>query len=764
MTPRAKKESPMPQSPSAECTARLLEYLAVVLAGVVITLRPILPGHVLSSSTNLLLHAPVMVALFLQMAAQSLRGRIRIVRSGIGIPLIAYALIIGLSPLTAAYKYASLRAVPIWLTNLLLFFIVFNLSRDRRARRFFVAVLLATATVVIFQGVYQRAEGLEELRRLAEKEGFLESFDSSTDIELARARLEGNEPFASFTTANILATFLLITIPVFFGAGMEALRRSTGRRERSDFRPSHTFPPTGGITVACAAVLFFSGFAGLACLYFTGSIAGWVVLVAEVVIFILILCRRWIVRHWQVCAAIAAVLVLALAMFVSPVVRRITGVRSVNYRLGYWAGGLGVFKEHWLTGVGLENFRWSYTRHKPPWAGEVMYPHNSIIQSAAEFGIFGLVAFVAVWILFLVRILRGKVSKEADVPPEKGPPEIMGRRRLFFAGGVMLVALFAVMMWYQPFAGFNGIPSKGMLLVVLVALLWALVFGVCAFGGLGGEGRFLHVALATGALGFLLHSLFDFGIYSYGVNQSCWVVAALALATTAGGVKVTKDKCLSSPARLAITLTGCVWLCFYTFGPIALALHEDAALARVSNEKTGLLVSGEQVPDLDLCDAETLRRLAWKYFQKYRELRSVGGRKDIRIAETGIQRMRDAIRLNPNYFRLRIETAIMLREMGRKPEALEEYDRAVELYPTRPSLRVYRAELLDRMGREEDVRCDLKEVARLLRLNRMPDGSVRHKTLELDTVKGLHGVGSEKEIYDALRAKYHKSNNTYGGG
>ena len=144
-------------------------------------------------------------------------------------------------------------------------------------------------------------------------------------------------------------------------------------------------------------------------------------------------------------------------------------------------------------------------------------------------------------------------------------------------------------------------------------------------------------------------------------------------------------------------------------------------------------------------------------------MRSVGGRKDIRIAETGIQRMRDAIRLNPDYFRLHIETAIMLREMGRKAEAIEEYDRAVELYPTRPSLRVYRAELLGRMGREEDVRRDLEEIARLLRLNRMPDGSVRHKTLELDTVKGLHGVGSEKEIYDALRVKYRESNNTYKG-
>ncbi|RKY28901.1 MAG: hypothetical protein DRP79_01775 [Planctomycetota bacterium] len=721
MTNRDKKESGGAGSRAAERAAGLFEYMAVILVGIVITLRPVLPGHALASSRNLLLHALIVVAGFLWLAAQCLHGRIRIGRCGIGIPLIVYALVIGVSPLFAAYKYAALQSLPIWLTNLLLFFMVFNLSRNGRVRGFFVAVLLAAAAVVVFYGIYQRFEGLEELRHFAERKGFLESFDSSTDIELARARLEGNEPSFPFTTSNILATFLLITVPVFFGAGVESLRNSV----------------KGGSFIR-AAVTFFAAGAGLVCLYLTGSRAAYVVFAAEMVIFVLILGRHWIARHWQECTVVVAVPVLAVAVFGSSTIRRIAEVRSVNYRLGYWASSWGVIKEHWLTGVGLENFRWSYTAHKAPWAGEVMYPHNSIIQSVAEFGIIGLVAFIAVWALFLIKILRAKTVKGAGGRRENEEPDAMSSSRLLLAGCIVLAVFLAVMILHRPFTSFYTSFAKGMLTVLLAAFLWGAVFAARTFRAVKGDARFLHAALTTGALGFLLHSMFDFGIYSYGVNQACWVVMALALAHTgAGGVKISSGKRLSSPAKLALTLIGCGALAFYMLGPLAMSLREETALDYVSDEQSKLPLTGERVPDIEVHNTETVRRLAWKYFRERRGLRPHGEKGDPRIADIAVRLMRRAIRLNPDDFRLHIETAVMLREIGRRAEALEEYNRAVELYPTRPSLRVYRAELLDRMGRREDARRDLEETARLLRLNRMPDGSVRHKTLELDTEKGL---------------------------
>lgn len=726
MTLPGKKDPPKPQPPSAGSAAGMLECAAAVLAGVAIALRPVLPGHALEFSKTLLLHGLVLAAGLLWLAGQCLAGRIRMGRSGVGIPLVAYALVIAVSPVFAAYKYASLQSLPVWLTNLLLCFIVFSLSRHSRARGFFLAVLLASAAVVIFQGIYQRAEGLEELRRLAEKTGFLDRFASPVERELATMRLEGNEPFASFATSNMLATFLLITVPVLLGAGMESLRGFT--RLGSFLR---------------SAALFAAAGAGLACLLFTGSLAARVVFAAEAVIFILILFRRRIAARRLACAV--AVAALALAVFGPPYIRRLAETRSVNYRLGYWTGAWGVFRENWLTGVGLENFRWSYTAHKPAWAGEVAYPHNSVIQSAAEFGVAGLAAYAAFWALFIRRVLRTEPA-EAVVEAERLEPDIMNRARLLLGGGAALTALFGAIVMEQPFASFSTSFAKGMLTAAAAAVIWAAVFAACAFARPGGQ--YLHAALATGALGFLLHSLFDFGIYSYGVNQALWVSVALALAAGVGGVTGASARPMSPVTRLALILLGCGVFVFYLMGPVAASLREGAALQKARDE--GDVQALESAAEINPLNAETRRDLGMRYFHLWRGA-------DRGSAALALGQMREASRLNPLDFAPHIETGIILREIGMKEEALAEYDRAIELYPTRPSLRVYRAELLDEAGRREDARRDIEEAARLLGENLMPDGTVRHTNLELDTVKGP-GFGSEKQIYDALRSKYGADN------
>jgi tetratricopeptide (TPR) repeat protein len=130
------------------------------------------------------------------------------------------------------------------------------------------------------------------------------------------------------------------------------------------------------------------------------------------------------------------------------------------------------------------------------------------------------------------------------------------------------------------------------------------------------------------------------------------------------------------------------------------------------------------------------------------------------LADEAIKEMREAIRLNPMYFRYHIDAAIMLDDMGRKAEALEEYNLAVERYPAKPAIRVYRARLEDALGMKDEARHDIDEAARLLKENRMPDGSIRHDSLELDTEQAVREYGSEKktserEMYDKLRAEYH---------
>ena len=729
MTPRDKPNSgPRPSAGRAtyEDSARLFERVAAVFAGIAIALRPLPLEIALTHSSTLLLHAPIVAAAFLWLVAQGMRGRVRMARFGAGVPLIVYALVITVSPVFATYKYATLQALPVWLTNLLLLFIVLNLSANRDFRRFFIAVFLASAAVVVFHGLYQRAGGLDEFRRMFEESGLLDRLRSASEKRDALARFGGNEPFASFATSNIFATFLLVVLPVFFGSAVAALRNRAGK----------------GAAVR-AAIFFIATAAGLLCLYFTGSLAAQAILAAQLLIFPLIFFRRWVWKRRLAFAACIALLIAAVALFGTPFIKRLAETRSVNYRLGYWAGGWGIFKENWLTGVGLENFQYNYVAHKPPWAGEVQYPHNSIVQSATELGVAGLAAFVAIWVFFIARILR---SKNGECAEETAPPG--GSRRSFMAvaGGITLAFVFITITTTHAFESFSTSPEKGLLTALAAAVIWAAVFGAFALFKEQGSSALLSAALATGALGFFLHSQFDFGIDAYATNQACWIVVALALATD--GARFVEGKRAKAPARALLILVGFGAIIFYVLGPMSLAIREDGALGgELSPNYEALLKAAEANP----LNAETHRDLAEQYYQAW----VATERRKSELAHKAIDKIREAIRLNPRYFAYHLDAATMLQDMGRRGEALEEYNRAAQRYPTKPAIYVYRAALEDALGTRDAARLDVEEAARLLAGNRMPDGSIRHDTLELDTVRGLPGYGSEKEMYETLREKYH---------
>jgi len=728
MTPRDKRNRPGPppsERARHEDSARLFERLAVIFLGVGIAARPLLPD--LKNSSTLLLHAPIVAAAFLWLVARGMRGRISIARSGVGAPLIIYAAVIALSPIAAGYKYATLQALPVWLTNLLLFFLVLNFSADKSVRRFFIAVFLASAAVVVFHGIYQRAAGLEEFRRFVQESNFLNELRSETDRKLAQSRIDGDEPFASFTTANILATFLLVAIPVFFASAVNALKDRAG-----------------GWKAPRAIIILLALAAGIVCLYLTGSAAACVVFVAEIIIFPLIFFRGWLWRHKRLCAACLVALIAFCAVAGPPVARRLAETRSVNYRFGYWAGGWGIFKDHWLTGVGLGNFRYYYYIHKPAWAGEVQNPHNCFVQAATEFGVIGLLAFAAIWALFIVRILRSRDRESAD-EEDNGAAEPAFTR---LAGGIALAFVLLALLLNKPFESFLGSGGetnwgKGLATVAAAGAIWAVVFLVC--NSLKMRGALAGAALATGALGFFLHAQFDFGIEEYATNQACWLAVALALA--AGGARLPEGKRIGVARRVLLILVGFGAITFYVFGPMMLAIKEDRALAGAS---TGGYAALEKAIEANPLNAGTHRDLAEQYYRMARSDKAeIPG-----LADAAINQMREAIRLNPNDFAYHWRAATMLQGVGLDAEALDEYNLAVECYPTKPALYVYRAWLEDRLGMKTEAKRDIEETARLLRENRMPDGSVRHTTQELDTSRGLPGHGSEEAMCAKLRGKH----------
>ncbi|OGY25938.1 MAG: hypothetical protein A2Z11_03285 [Candidatus Woykebacteria bacterium RBG_16_43_9] len=82
-------------------------------------------------------------------------------------------------------------------------------------------------------------------------------------------------------------------------------------------------------------------------------------------------------------------------------------------RLQIWTAGAHMLEDHWLTGIGLENFKIRYKDYKLPEAERTeVVAHNSYFQLLIETGVFGFLSFVWFWLVLvamsLKRILESK--------------------------------------------------------------------------------------------------------------------------------------------------------------------------------------------------------------------------------------------------------------------------------------------------------------------------------------------------------------------
>ena len=140
---------------------------------------------------------------------------------------------------------------------------------------------------------------------------------------------------------------------------------------------------------------------GLACLYWSGSKAGW--LIAVVVL------GAWFL-HWPLSNKLklglaGAAMVLGLVGFAVKYADYFDrGATSVGARFGYWCAAAQTAMEEPLLGTGPGTFQLAYKRHRAPDAEPTRLTHNDYLQQASDSGWPGFAlyaAFVgwAVWLL-----------------------------------------------------------------------------------------------------------------------------------------------------------------------------------------------------------------------------------------------------------------------------------------------------------------------------------------------------------------------------
>lgn len=263
----------------------------------------------------------------------------------------------------------------------LLFIGIFAFARIQQLLPFWVG-LMGGVGVIICVGLRQHLGGLEETRQ------FLQSLPDWRALPSDfLARISSNRIYSTFVYPNAFAGGLLLTMPIAVGV----LARWT-RSMPFAFR------------VAIGAVLVSLGFA---CLYWSGSKAGWLIAVVQSLVALtrIPVSRR---SRFALIAFIVVVSVTALAVRERAYIAK--GATSVSARFEYW-------RVAWLTvtdfpglGSGPGTFVVRFKTLKAPDAEMTRLVHNDFLQQASDSGIVGGIAYLLFWVGGLGMLYRNSWS------------------------------------------------------------------------------------------------------------------------------------------------------------------------------------------------------------------------------------------------------------------------------------------------------------------------------------------------------------------
>ena len=242
----------------------------------------------------------------------------------------------------------------------------------------FLLSLGAGLCVVIAVGLEQHFGGLEESRRYF----FTYVYPQSPNVppEFLK-KIKSDRIWATLFYPNALAGVLLLLLPAALtGIWLKlATRFTTGAR---------------------AFLLVLVGGGGLACLYWSGSKGGWLLML---LLGMTALLRAPVATRWKV-ALIGLVLAGGLAGFAL----RYAGyferkATSVSARLDYWRAAFQTVVAHPVFGTGPGTFAIPYQAIKRPESEMARLVHNDYLQQASDSGLVGFLAFAGLVVTTLVR-------------------------------------------------------------------------------------------------------------------------------------------------------------------------------------------------------------------------------------------------------------------------------------------------------------------------------------------------------------------------
>ena len=238
--------------------------------------------------------------------------------------------------------------------------------------------LLAGFAWVLWMGFGQHFGGLEATREMM----YAQPNWSQLSPEQLR-RIASNRIFSTLVYPNALAGAILLFLPML----MAVTSRLTERLPN----------------IYRGVLVGLLGYAGLACLYWSGSKSGWLIALGLALVcwFRQTFGRR---LKWTVAAVVLLIGLAGFGIKFSGYFRK--GAPSVTARADYWRAALQITREHPLFGTGPGTFSIPYKQIKAPESEMTRLAHNNYLEQACDTGIVGFLTFCALVIGLLVRLYR----------------------------------------------------------------------------------------------------------------------------------------------------------------------------------------------------------------------------------------------------------------------------------------------------------------------------------------------------------------------
>lgn len=379
-----------------------IKYLVAAIVGVIglaLILYDIKLG--LMAAVFLLPFLPDMIALlfmFFLIAVftykQTFREYSPLSKSPIDMPIVLFFIIIVISTITSINFIGSIRDLALHIGGLCFALVMMNSVKTKEDFNKIYTLLVFSATLVALYGLYQYVVGVE--------------------IEAAWLDVENNpgirtRVYSVFYNPNILAEYLIFTIPL----SVSLLWYSKKLHKKVVF--------LGTTAVTTLALVL------------TLSRGGWLGFAFSALIFILLVERRFLLSIIPI--AIGGVLFLP-----DVILNRILSIGNLHdssnaYRITMWGITKDIIQDHWIAGVGFGHLPFKQTFETYIRTMPIFHSHNTYLQTAAELGIPGLVAFL----FFLFVIFKYGIIKL--IKNEDKYIKIMSAGVISALGGVLLHGL-----------------------------------------------------------------------------------------------------------------------------------------------------------------------------------------------------------------------------------------------------------------------------------------------------------------------------------